>query len=81
MYRKRKNLYQQVMVIFGGIMVFFYLGVGLFIIFSPSPLLEYLDKFIRIIFGSALILYSLTRAFRTYEQVREILYSGNETEE
>jgi cytochrome c biogenesis protein CcdA len=74
-----KGLYERVMVIFGGVMVFFYLGLGLFIIFSP--LFNHIEKFIRILFGSALIIYSLTRAFRTYEKVREAFFSGNNSDE
>jgi hypothetical protein len=67
------------MVIFGGLMVFFYLWLGLFIIFSP--LLDHIDKVIRIIFGSAILLYCVTRAFRTYEKVREVFFSGNDEAE
>jgi len=74
-----KVLYERVMVIFGGVMIFFYLGLGLFIIFHP--LFNHVEKFIRILFGSALIIYSLTRAFRTYEKVREAFFSGNNSDE
>ena len=74
-----KGLYEQVMVIFGGVMVFFYFGLGLFIIFHP--LFNHIEKFIRILFGSALIIYGLTRAFRTYEKVREAFFSGNNSDE
>ena len=65
-----RNLYEQVMVIFGGVMIFFYIGLGLFIIFSH--LFDYIEKFIRIIFGSALGLLGLQRAVRTYEKVKEV---------
>lgn len=74
-----KGLYERVMVIFGGVMVFFYLGLGLFFIFHP--LFDHIEKFIRIIFGSALALYSLARAFRTYEKVKELFFSGNNSGE
>jgi cytochrome c biogenesis protein CcdA len=74
-----KGLYERVMVIFGGVMVFFYLGLGLFFIFSP--LFDHIEKLIRIIFGSALALYSVVRAFRTYEKVKELFFSGNNSGE
>ena len=60
-------------------MVFFYMWLGLFIVFSP--LFDHIDKFIRIIFGSALAIYSLTRAFRTYEKVREIFFPDKDVDE
>jgi hypothetical protein len=65
-------------VIFGGMMVFFYIGMGLFIIFSP--LFDHIVKIIRIIFGSALGLYGLARAFRTYEKVKDLFFSRNNSE-
>lgn len=74
-----KGLYERVMVIFGGVMIVFYLGLGLFFIFSP--LFDHIDKAIRIIFGSALILYSLARAFRTYEKVKETFFTGSNLSE
>ncbi len=74
-----KNLYEQVMVIFGGIMIFFYIGLGLIIIFSQ--LFDYIEKFIRIIFGSALILLGVQRAFRTYEKVKEVFFTQDNSNE
>ena len=74
-----KDLYQRISVIFGGVMVFFYIGFGLFVILSP--LLNNIDKVIRVIFGSAFILFGVARAFRTYEKVREVFYSENDTED
>lgn len=74
-----KDLYARVMVIFGAVMIFFYLGTGLFFIFHP--LFDHIHIGLRIIFGSALILYSLARAFRTYEKVKEAFFSGNNSNE
>jgi len=70
-----KGLYERVMIIFGGVMIFFYIGLGLFIIFFHY--FDYIDKIIRIIFGSALGLLGLARAFRTYEKVKELFFSSN----
>jgi len=74
-----KNLYEQVMVIFGGLMVFFYIGFGFLIIFSH--LFDQIEKFIRIIFGSALGLLGLQRAVRTYEKVKEVFFTHNNSGE
>jgi len=74
-----KNLYEQVMVIFGGVMIFFYIGLGIFIIISP--LFDHIEKFIRIIFGSALGLLGLQRAVRTYEKVKQVFFTHNNPEE
>jgi cytochrome c biogenesis protein CcdA len=73
------NLYEQVMVIFGGVMVFFYIGLGIFIIISPY--FEQIEKFIRIIFGSALGLLGIQRAVRTYEKVKEVFFTKNNSDE
>jgi cytochrome c biogenesis protein CcdA len=75
----RKNLYEQVMVVFGGVMIFFYIGMGIFIIISP--LFEHIEKFIRIIFGSAMCLLGIQRAVRTYEKVKEVFFTKNNSDE
>jgi len=74
-----KDLYQRITVIFGGVMVFFYVGFGLF--FILSPLFSHIDKFLRIIFGSAFLLFGLARAFRTYEKMREVFFSKKDIDE
>jgi len=60
-------------------MVFFYIGFGLFFIFSP--LFEYINIVIRTIFGSALAIYGLARALRAYEQVREVFFMGKDIDD
>lgn len=74
----RKNLYEQVMVIFGGVMVFFYIGLGIFIIYSQ---LFDIDKYLRIIFGSVLGLLGLQRAVSTYEKIKEVFFTKNNSDE
>jgi hypothetical protein len=74
----------KVMTIFGTVMVFFYLGLGLFIIFSPmldEDGIFPMDKALRIIFGSPLILYGVYRAFASYEKIHELFFSKDEDEE
>lgn len=74
-----KALYERIMVVFGGVMVFFYLGIGLFFIFSS--LFEHIHIGLRITLGGALILYSLARAFRTYQKVKETFFAENGSNE
>ncbi len=75
----RKNLYEQVMVVFGGVMIFFYIGLGIFIIISQY--FEHIEKFIRIIFGSALCLLGVQRAVRTYQKVKQVFFTQNNSDE
>jgi cytochrome c biogenesis protein CcdA len=72
-----KNLYEQVMVIFGGVMVFFYIGLGIFIIFSH--LLD--QKPIRYILGSVMFLLGIQRAVTTYEKVKEVFFTQDNSNE
>jgi len=74
-----KNLYEQVMVIFGAVMIFFYIGLGIFIIIYPR--FSYIDKTIRIIFGSVLCLLGVQRAVRTYEKVKEVFFTHKNSDE
>ena len=60
-------------------MVFFYIGFGLFFIFAP--LFEYINIAIRTLFGSALAIYGLVRALRTYKQVRDIFLMGKDIDD
>jgi len=76
--------YDKVMTIFGTVMVFFYFGLGFFIIFSPmfnADGVFPMDKALRIIFGSPLILYGIYRAFTSYEKIHELFFSKDESEE
>jgi hypothetical protein len=72
------KLYNQIMTLFGGLMSFFYAGLGLFIIFSPD--LINIDKVLRVIFGSSLIIYGLYRMYRTYVKVVEFFFSDDNSE-
>ena len=66
------------MTLFGGLMAFFYGGLGLYIIMSPN--MVYIDKILRVIFGSTLIFYGLYRLYRTYVRVIEVFFTDDETE-
>lgn len=67
------RLMQQVIVIFSIFMVFFYLGVGSFLIFFTD--LSYIDKAVRVIIGSAFIFYGLYRAYRAYVKIVEVFFT------
>jgi cytochrome c biogenesis protein CcdA len=69
------KIMKQITAIFGGFMVFFYLGVGGYFVFSPD--LNYIDKPLRVIVGSSLILYGIYRAFRAYKQIAALFSRNN----
>mgnify|MGYP006911573244 FL=1 len=65
---------EQVNAIFGLFMVFFYIGVGAYLLFFFNS--DYLDKPIRIIVGSSFLLFGVFRGFRTYFKIVELFFSG-----
>jgi hypothetical protein len=73
------RLMQQVIAIFSVFMVFFYLGVGWFLVFRFN--LSYIDKPVRVIVGSSFIFYGLYRAFRTYVKIVEVFFTKDKDEE
>jgi hypothetical protein len=73
------RLMQQVMAIFSVFMVFFYLGVGSFLIFYSG--LNYLDKAVRMIMGSTFLFYGLYRAYRSYVKIMELFFTDEKDDE
>jgi len=73
------RLMEQVTAIFSVFMVFFYLGVGAFLIFYP--LQSYLDKSIRIIMGSTFMFYGVYRAYRAYVKIVEVFFRKENDDE
>jgi cell division protein FtsW (lipid II flippase) len=74
------RLYKQVMTIFGTLMVFFYLGFGIFLLSSHK--LDYiLVKPLRVIVGSTLIFYGIYRAYRSYIQIVEVFFTKEKDED
>ena len=67
------KLMQQVMAIFSLFMVFFYLGVGIYLIYFTN--LSYLDKAVRMIMGWTFILYGIFRAYRAYVKIIEVFFT------
>jgi hypothetical protein len=73
------KIMQQISAIFSVFMVFFYIGVGCFLIFYSR--LAYLDKPIRVIMGSTFIFYGIYRAFRAYVQISKLFFSKDNDED
>ncbi len=75
------KMYEKVFAIFGTFMVFFYFGLGFFIIFSP--LLDNftnLSKSLRIVFGIPLIIYGIYRMLDSYEKIKKSFFSKDDDE-
>ena len=73
------RLMQQVTAIFSIFMVFFYLGVGCYLVFFSDN--SYLDKSVRVIMGSTFLFYGLYRAYRAYVKIVEAFFSGDKNRE
>jgi hypothetical protein len=70
------RLREQAGTIFGAFMIFFYLGVGFYLILSKN--LSYMDKFLRFIVGATFILIGISRAYRTYQKVVEVFFTDED---
>jgi hypothetical protein len=70
-----KKLTDRMLAIFGATMVFFYIGLGIFIIISRQL---NIDKSLRIIFAVPLMLYGVYRAFFSYRKIKESFSSEDE---
>ena len=73
------RMMQQVTAIFSIFMVFFYLGVGSYLIFFTD--LSYIDKAVRVIMGSTFIFYGLYRAYRSYVKIVEVFFTEDKNKE
>jgi hypothetical protein len=74
-----RRLMDQIGVIFGAFMTIFYIAVGLYLAFFSN--LYWMDKFLLRLLGITFALYGVYRAFRTYQKIREVFFSGNNNEE
>ena len=70
------RIMQQVTTIFSVFMVFFYIGVGIFLIFYMERTI--VDKPVRVILGSTFLLYGLFRAFRAYMKIVEVFFKEDD---
>ena len=71
-----RNLYDKVFTIFGTLMVFFYFGLGYYVVFSPN--LDHVDKAFRVIIGAPLFVYAVYRIFVSYSKIRDNFFSNGE---
>jgi hypothetical protein len=70
---------QQVTAIFSVFMVFFYLGIGYYLIFLIDT--SYIDKALRVILGATFIFYGIFRAYRAYVKIVEVFFTGNKEQD
>ncbi len=73
------RIMQQVTAIFSAFMVFFYIGVGIFLVFFMQR--SMVDKPVRVIIGSTFILYGIYRAYRSYVSISQAFFSGRDQKE
>ncbi|MDY0098406.1 MAG: hypothetical protein RBR81_04330 [Bacteroidales bacterium] len=73
------RMMEQITAIFSVLMVIFYLGAGIFLIFYFDQ--SYLDKAVRVIIGSTFIFYGIFRAFRTYMKIVEVFFMKEKDDE
>lgn len=73
------KIMQQVTAIFSIFMVFFYLGIGIFMIFYFKN--TTLDRSLLVFFGSVCIFYGLYRAYRTYVSIVNLFFKHNKDDE
>jgi len=73
------RILRQMGAIFSVFMVFFYLGIGIYLAFFFEK--TYLDKALRVIVGSTFIFYGLYRAYRTYIQIVEAFFTDDKNAE
>jgi hypothetical protein len=73
---KENRIMEQVTAIFSLFMVFFYLGIGSYLIFSSD--LSYLDKAVRNLMGSTFIFYGMYRAYRSYVKIVEVFFTKDD---
>lgn len=67
------KILHQFTAVFSLLMVFFYIGVGFYLIISDD--LDYLDKAVRVILGSTFIFYGFYRAYRAYVKIVEVFFT------
>jgi hypothetical protein len=73
------KMMKQVTAIFSTFMVFFYFGIGIFLIFYSDQ--SYIAKPVRVILGSSFLFYGLFRAFRAYIKIVEAFFTKDSEDE
>jgi hypothetical protein len=75
------RLMSQVTAIFSLFMVFFYLGVGCYLVFFINASSFNIPRPVMVIMGSAFLFYGLFRAFRAYVKIVEVFFTKDKDEE
>jgi hypothetical protein len=75
------RLMGQVTAIFSLFMVFFYLGVGFYLVFFSNLNYFNIQRPVMVIMGSSFILYGVYRAFRAYVKIVEVFFTKDEEED
>jgi len=68
------RMMKQIGAIFSVFMVFFYIGMGIFLIFYFDTTKSSLDRTIFIFFGCFCIFYGLYRAYTTYVNIVKLFF-------
>lgn len=76
---EENKILKQITTIFSIFMVFFYFGVGAYLLFYLDQ--SYIDKSTRTIIGSAFMLYGVYRTFRAVIQIKEVFFSKETDDE
>jgi len=74
-----KNLYAQLMALFGAVMTVFYIGIGFFFILSNN--LSQIDSFVRYLVGGTFIFYGTFRLYRTIISIKEAFFTNDNDNE
>jgi hypothetical protein len=73
------KMMRQINAIFSVFMVFFYLGIGVYLVFYFKNTV--LDRSVVVLFGSVIFLYGVYRAYRAYVSIVELFFRhGNDNE-
>jgi hypothetical protein len=76
---KENNMMRQINSVFSAFMVMFYLGAGTLLVFflENSPI----DKAMRVIIGSAFLIFGVFRAFRLFFMIKEAFFNTDSDNE
>lgn len=75
----QNKIMEQITAIFGGFMVLFYLGAGIYLIFFFKN--SIVDHSMLVIIGAAFIFYGIYRAFRTYKSVVGLFFKKDDDDD
>lgn len=73
------RMMNQISAVFGAFMTFFYLGVGLYLLFTDR--LGSIDKFLRTIVGGTFTLYGFYRGYRSFVLIRDAFFRKKEADD